>query len=131
MFMPTLCVVLRAQDRAQFRTIVANGNTPQKHAIRAQILLMLADRVRPSHVATRLGLSRNHVHYWVQRYVAGGVPGVMRDASRPGRQKRITADQIAAIVNATLMTTPVGRTHWSTRTMARAHGVSEKTIRNI
>ncbi len=131
MFMPTLCVVLRAQDRAQFRTIVANGNTPQKHAIRAQILLMLADQVRPSHVATRLGLSRNHVHYWVQRYVAGGVPGVMRDASRPGRQKRITADQIAAIVNATLMTTPVGRTHWSTRTMARAHGVSEKTIRNI
>jgi transposase len=131
MFMPTLCVVLPAADRAQLRTIVANGNTPQKLAVRAQIMLMLADRVRPSHVATRLGLSRNHVHYWVRRYVARGVPGVMRDAWRPGRRKRITSDQIAAIVNATLTTTPPGRTHWSTRTMARAHGVSEATIRNI
>ncbi len=94
-------------------------------------MLMSADQVRPSHIATRLGLSRNHVHYWVRRYVALGVPGVMRDASRPGRKKRITSEQIAAIVNATLTTTPPGRTHWSTRTMARAHGVSEKTIRNI
>jgi hypothetical protein len=75
--MPTLCVVLPAPDQAQLRAIVANGNTPQKLAVRAHILLMLADRVRPSHVATRLALSRNHVHYWVRRYVAGGVPGVM------------------------------------------------------
>jgi transposase len=131
MFMPTFCVVLPAPDQGQLRAIVANGNTPQKLAVRAYILLMLADRVRPSHVATRLGLSRNHVHYWVRRYVALGVPGVMRDASRPGRKKRITSDQIATIVNATLTTTPPGRTHWSTRTMARAHGVSEKTIRTI
>ncbi|HVL69670.1 MAG TPA: IS630 family transposase [Vicinamibacterales bacterium] len=129
--MPTLCVVLPPAERAQLRALVANGNTPQKLAVRAQIVLMLADHVRPSHVATRLKLSRNHVHYWVRRYVALGVPGVMRDASRPGRKKRITPEQVAAIVNATLTTTPPGRTHWSTRTMARAHGVSEKTVRNI
>jgi transposase len=131
MFMPTLCVVLPVTDRAQLTAIVANGNTPQKVAVRAQIMLMLADHQRPSRVATRLALSRNHVHYWVRRYVALGVPGVVRDASRPGRKKRLTPEQIAAIVNATLTTTPPGRTHWSTRTMARAQGVSEKTIRNI
>ena len=104
MFMPTLCVVLPPAERAQLRALVANGNTPQKLAVRAQIVLMLADHVRPSHVATRLKLSRNHVHYWVRRYVALGVPGVMRDASRPGRKKRITPEQVAAIVNATLPT---------------------------
>jgi transposase len=38
---------------------------------------------------------------------------------------------VATIVNATLTTTPPGATHWSTRTMARAQSVSEKTIRNI
>src|SRR5207244_2104563 len=130
MFMPRLCVVLPASDRAQLTAIVANGNTPQKLAVRAEIMLMLADQVRASHVARRLALSRNHVHYWVRRYVALGVPGVMRDAARPGRKKRITSEQIAAIVNATL-TPPPGRTQWSTRTMARAQGVSEKTIRNI
>lgn len=110
--------------------IVANGNTPQKLAVRARLLLMLADRICPSQVAKRLALSRNHVHYWVRRYVAQGVSGVLRDASRPGRKKRLTPEQIALIVNATLTTTPPGRTHGSTRTMARAQGVSEKTIRN-
>jgi len=94
-------------------------------------MLMLADQAGPSHVATRLQLSRNHVHSWARRYVSVGVPGIMRDASRPGRNKRITPEQVAAIVNAPLTTTPPGRTHWSTRTMAQAHGVSEKTVRTI
>ena len=131
MFMPKLCVVLPPSDRAQFATLAAKGTTPQKLAIRARIMLRVADHVRPSHVATRLAISRNHVHYWIRRYVTQGVSGVVRDASRPGRQKRLTPDRVAAIVNATLTTTPPGRTHWSTRSMARAQGVSEKTIRNI
>ena len=129
--MPTLCVVLPPADRAQLADVVANGNTPQKLAVRAQILLMLADRVRPSHIATRLALSRNHVHYWVRRYLAQGVSGVLHDAPRPGRRKRITPEKVATIVNATLTTKPPAATQWSTRTMARAQDVSEKTIRNI
>ena len=131
MFMPKLCVVLPPADRRQLADVVANGNTPQKLAVRARIMLMLADRVRPSHIATRLALSRNHVHYWLRRYVAQGVSGVLHDAPRPGRRKRITPEQVASIVNATLTTTPSAATHWSTRTMARAQHVSEKTIRNI
>jgi hypothetical protein len=111
MFMPKLCVVLPPSDRAQFATLAAKGTTPQKLAIRARIMLMLADRVRPSHIAARLAISRNHVHYWIRRYVMQGVSGVVRDASRPGRQKRLTPERVAAIVNATLTTTPPGRTH--------------------
>ena len=76
--------------------VVANGRTAQKVAVRARILMMLADHVRPSHIAARLALSRNHVHYWLRRYVAQGVSGVLRDASRPGRKKRITPAQVAA-----------------------------------
>ena len=99
--MPTLCVVLPPADHAQLADVVANGNTPQKLAVRAEILLMLADRVRPSHIATRLALSRNHVHYWARRYLAQGVSGVPHDAPRPGRRKRITPEKVATIVNAT------------------------------
>lgn len=131
MYSPKVCVMLPPAERAQLTTIVANGNTPQKLAIRARLLLMLADRVRPSSIARQLALSRNHVHYWLRRYLALGASGVLRDAPRPGRKKRITPEQVAAIVNATLTTTPLGHTHWSTRTMAAAHSVSEKTIRNI
>ena len=98
MFMPIVCVVLPASDRAQLAQVVANGNTPQKRAVRASILLMLADHVPPSQIARRLALSRNHVHDWTRRYVAAGVGGVL---------------------------------HWSTRTMAKAQGVSEGTFRRI
>ena len=129
MFMPIVCVVLPASDRAQLAQVVANGNTPQKLAVRASILLMLADHVPPSQVARRLALSRNHVHYWTRRYVAAGVSGVLHDAPRPGRRKRITAAQVATIVDATLRTRPPAATHWSTRTMAKAQGVSEGMIR--
>ena len=131
MFTPTLCVVLPPADRALLTDVVANGNTPQKLAVRARLMLMLADHVRPSHIATRLALSRNHVHYWMRRYVDVGASGVLHDAPRPGRKKRITPDHVARIVQATLATTPPAATHWSTRTMARAQGVSEKTVRNI
>src|SRR4051812_40586002 len=131
MFTPKLCVVLSPTDRAQFTTIATKGTTPQKVAVRARILLMLAERTRPSHIAEQLRVSRNHVHYWLRRYVALGVGGVVRDASRPGRKKRLTPERVADIVNATLTTTPPARTHWSTRTMARAQGVDEKTIRTI
>ena len=131
MFVPRLCLIVPAADRAQLADVAANGNTAQKIAVRAQLLLWLADRRRPSEIARRLRLSRNHVHYWQERYIETGVGGVLKDAPRPGRHTRITPEDVAAIVNATLTTTPPGKTHWSTRTMARAQGVSEKTIRNI
>jgi transposase len=131
MFTAKLCVLLSPADRGQLTTIATKGTTPQKVAVRARILLMLANRVGPSHIADQEGVSRNHVHYWMRRYLALGVGGLVRDGARPGRKKRLTPADIAVIVNATLTTTPPARTHWSTRTMARAHGVSEKTVRNI
>lgn len=131
MFMPRLCLVLPIAERAQLTDVAASGRTPQRIAVRAQLLLWLADHVRPSEIARRLRISRNHVHYWVARYVEAGVGGVLKDAPRPGRRKRLTPARIEAIVTATLTTTPPGATHWSTRTMARAGKMSEKTVRNI
>jgi hypothetical protein len=57
-------------DRSQLAQVVANGQTLQKLAVRASILLILADHVRPSHIATRVKLSPSHVHYGLLRYVA-------------------------------------------------------------
>jgi len=96
MFQPRLCVVLPAADRAQLTDVAASGKTPQKIAIRAQLLVWLADRVGPADIARRLRISRNHVHDWVQRYVAQGVSGVLTDAPRPGRRTRLTPERVAA-----------------------------------
>lgn len=68
---------------------------------------------------------------WRQRYSEAGVNGLLKDAPRPGRKKKISAKKVEAIVNATLHTKPKDATHWSTRVMARAQGVSEATVRRI
>jgi transposase len=57
--------------------------------------------------------------------------GLEKDAPRPGRIPRITARKIRAVVEATLHKTPPHATHWSTRSMAKAQGLSEATIRRI
>jgi len=76
-------------------------------------------------------VTRPTVMLWRQRYGEAGVDGLLKDAPRPGRKKRISPKKIEAIVNATLHTKPKNATHWSTRTMARAKGVSEATVRRI
>lgn len=131
MFLPTVCVVLPPADRAQLARVVANGNTPQKLALRASIMLMLADQVRPSAVAAQFRLSRNQIYLWTQRYLDGGVVGLLSDAPRPGRRARMTPMKVAAVVDATLHTQPPAATQWSTRTMAKAQGISEATVRRI
>lgn len=131
MHLPRLCLVLSPTDRAQLEHVVTNGKTPQKLAKRASAVLWQADGQRPSHVASRLTVSRNQIYLWTQRYVHAGVAGVLTDATRPSGRKRISLEKIAEIVEATLKTRPPAATHWSTRTMAKAQGVSEGTIRRI
>src|SRR5208283_2626172 len=58
-------------------------------------------------------------------------PGLEKDAPRPGRIPTVSTRKIRAVVEATLHTTPAGATHWSTRTMAKAQGLSQPTIHRI
>src|SRR4051794_35485906 len=125
MFQPAYCLVASAAERAQLEAVVANGRTPQKTAVRARIVLMLVNRVKPSHVARTLGLSRMRIRLWTQRYLAMGVGGLLRDATRPPGREPLSPERIATIVEMTLRTKPAHATHWTTRTMAKAAGISE------
>jgi transposase len=132
MFQPTVCVMASAADRAQLEQLATNGRTPQKTALRARIVLMLATGAKPAQVARSLGISRMRVRLWLQRYIAAGVRGLMRDATRPpGRYKPLSPERIAVIVEMTLQTKPAQATHWTTRTMAKAVGISEAMVRRI
>ena len=71
------------------------------------------------------------VRLWARRFVTNGVPGVLREASRPGRRKQLSPAKVQAIVDATLTTRPPAGTHWSSRRLTKAQGVSDGTIRKI
>ena len=98
---------------------------------RARIVQMAADGMQSQEIARDLGVTRPTVQLWRQRFLAFRLVGLEKDAPRPGRIPQITPKRIQAVVESTLHTTPPNATHWSTRSMAKAQGLSEATIRRI
>ncbi len=92
---------------------------------------MAADGVDSQDIAKALSVSRPIVQLWRERFLALRIPGLKKDAPRPGRNPRIPPEKVRSVVEATLHAKPANATHWSTRSMARAEGLSEASIRRI
>lgn len=124
-------VLLSAVERALLQSWARARSQAQRLVQRARIILMAADGIENQEIAWRLRISRPTVQLWRQRFLALRTSGLEKDAPRPGRIPRIRGAKIAAIVEATLHSKPPQATHWSTRAMAKAQGVSEATVRRI
>jgi transposase len=124
-------VVLSSEERATLQSWSKARSQPQRLVQRAQVVLLAAAGIENQEIAARLRISRPTVQLWRQRFLALRAAGLEKDAPRPGRIPRITSSQVTAIVEATLHRKPPNATHWSTRTMAEAQGVSEATVRRI
>jgi len=110
----------------------ANGKSiPLRLVQRAQIIQLSARGIFSHKIAKRLDISRPTVQLWRERFLSFRLSGLEKDAPRPGRFPKISQKKVTTIVNSTLHTTPPDATHWSTRTMAKAQGVSEASIRRI
>jgi len=131
MWKPARALKVETQDRELLEGLARAPKTPQRVALRARIVLGAAIGRSVNGLAQELGISRPTVLLWRDRYAKAGLPGLLKDAPRPGRKKRIASKKVEAIVNATLRTRPKDATHWSTRSMAEAQGVSEATVRRI
>ena len=81
-------------------------------------------------VAERLGISRPTVTKWRSRFVARRLEG-LADEPRPGAARTITDEQVEQVLVMTLEATPKDATHWSTRSLARATGMSQSAISRI
>ena len=131
MFTPAKALPVDESQWKRLRHLAASGNTPQKIALRTRIVL-LAGEGRPNRVIAReLSVSRPTVLLWRERFAEGGVPGILKDAPRPGRRKSIDLEVVKRVVEATLHTTPPEETHWSVRTMAKVQGLSRMTVQRI
>src|SRR6478736_4484412 len=74
--------------------------------------------------------SRQTVRTWRERFAKHRLAGLC-DEPRCGAPSKIGDDQIEAIVVKTLEEKPKGATHWSTRDMAKASGVSASSVQRI
>jgi transposase len=122
---------LSAKERELLQGFARAGSTPQKIALRIRIVLGSADGVANHRLAAKLGTSRPTVLRWRRRFEQAGLEGLLEDAPRPGRKKRLAAEKEEAIVNATLYSKPPTATHWTVRTLARAQRVSPTTVYRV
>ena len=98
---------------------------------RAMVVLLAAEGRQNKDIAVEAGLDRRQVALWRERFLAGGVDALRKDAPRSARPATITAEIESRIVQATLHDKPVDATHWSTRTLAEHLGVGATTIRRV
>jgi transposase len=131
MFQPAAALWMDANQETRLKFLAGSGKTPQKIALRARIVLLAAAGLANQAIAAQLGTSRPTVLLWRSRFRRSGVPGLMKDARRPGRKKAVAPEVIQRVVEATLHTTTPAATHWTVRTMARAQGLSRMTVQRI
>ena len=124
-------IVLSDQERVTLQAWARARSQPLRVIQRAKIILLAAAGVESQQIAQQVGTSRPTVQLWRERFLALRTVGLEKDAPRPGRIPPIREAQRAAIVEATLHSQPPHATHWSTRSMANAQGVSEATVRRI
>ena len=98
---------------------------------RARIIQRAAAGAQSKDIAKALGVSRPTVQLWRERFLALRLGGLEKDAPRPGRRPDLPEASVRAVVEATVHTTPPNATHWSTRSMAQAQGLSRMAVQRI
>ena len=121
-------VALNDDEKSKL-TIYARGRSVAKRIVeRAKIVLQAAEGKQDQEIAAALRIGRHMVARWRTRFLKFGVAGIEKDAPRKGRTRRIDPERI---VRKTTQEKPHNATHWSTRTMALAAGISEASVRRI
>lgn len=125
------CIWLSPEAQATLEGWVADRNTPQKLVWRSRIVLLAADRVGKMAIVRAVGKCKRTVDRWQERYMAQGLAGLKRDATRPGRKPPLPASVIERVVEMTLHQKPPAATHWSARKLAKAIGISHTSVQRI
>jgi transposase len=122
---------MNQEQRQTLQAWVSARTTPQRTVLRARICLLAAEGMANNAIAKQLNTSRPTVIQWRERFQDKGPAGLSEDAPHGPSSRALPAPKVKAIVEATLHTTPANATHWSTRTMAKAQGVSNATVSRI
>src|SRR5271169_1918625 len=131
MWKPPEALPISLEQRQTLETWIAARTAPQRLVLRAQIILKAAAGTAHHRIARDLNTSRPTVLLWRRRFRTGGTAALAEDAPGRGRKAQISPEKVKQIVEATLHEKPTAATHWSTRTMARAQGVSQTMVQRI
>ncbi len=127
---PTARVVLSGEERETLERWARRPKSAQALALRCRIVLAAATGETNREIAARLGCNPSTVGKWRARFAARRLDG-LHDEPRPGKPRTISDRDVERVIVKTLEETPADATHWSTRSMARATGMSQSAISRI
>jgi len=81
-------------------------------------------------IAQKLSTTPHMVGKWRKRFQSAGNDELL-DEPRPGTSRKLSDQQVELVLARTLASQPKAATHWSTRDMAKACGLSQSSISRI
>ncbi len=124
-------MVVSEGQREVLKALAVSRTAPHREVQRARALLLAADGVANTHIASRVGATPVTVRAWRERFEHQGLAKFGKVAAGRGRKHTIPQEVVDQIVDLTRNSTPEGETHWSTRTMAKKVGVSKDTVQRV
>jgi transposase len=118
---------LTEQERQALERLTRRRKSAQAMALRARIILACDAGAPNTAVAETLGVTPATVGKWRRRFLESRLES-LSDEPRPGAPRTIGGDRVEAVIVKTLEEKPTDATHWSTRSMARAMGMSQTSI---
>lgn len=127
---PKAELVLSQPEREELVRLTKRARVSRGLAFRAKLVLACADGANNSTVARVHRTSNQTVCKWRRRFVEQRLDGLY-DEPRVGAPRKFSDADVEKVLVETLETTPKGRTHWSTRKMAKKAGMSHSRVGHI
>jgi transposase len=123
-------VVLSEEERETLERWARRPKSAPALALRCRIVLAAAEGETNTAIAGRLGCNPSTVGKWRRRFAERRLDG-LHDEPRPGKPRTISDRQVERVIVKTLEETPADATHWSTRSLAKATGMSQSAVSRI
>src|SRR6202521_2121010 len=127
---PKQSLILTEEERDRLQSLAHRARSQPLLARRARLVLACAEGLDNKTVARKMRASLGMVGKWRSRFLQARLEGLY-DEPRPGAPRQVSDAQVEQVVIQTLESTPRGETHWSTRGLAKATGLSRMTISRI
>jgi transposase len=121
---------LTKEEHDRLESLAHRARSQPLLARRARVVLACGEGLDNNTVARKLRVSLGMVGKWRSRFLKARLEGLY-DEPRPGAPRKVSDAEVEQVVIQTLESTPRGQTHWSTRGLAKATGLSRMTISRI